>query len=179
MADRVIKKEVGFFGGKKEVIYENGVKKGEILEEKTWYGKPVKREYNNDGKLVTETFHETTIFSTPVDRTYDPEGSRISETRHELTLTGRYVDRTYDNDGNIISETRKENTFLEGRIKRVSEKINRTSDRGSIDDFLGDSGFVQEGKGQQSAFDELSWYLIIGGLFLFFFGDKIQNYLFK
>jgi hypothetical protein len=119
VVSKEIRKETDWLGREKEVIYEDGEKTGEVRSETTFFGTPVKREYDSDGERVSETRHEHTLSGTPVDRTYDPDGERKSETRHEHTFFNSPIDRTYDNEGELIAETRRERTFFGTPVNRV------------------------------------------------------------
>lgn len=107
MAKQEIKTETGFWGDRKEVIYE-------------------------DGKKIGETRHETNLFGQPRDRTYDTSGNRVSETITKDTFFSGPVSKTYDSSGNCVSETRQENTFFGQRTVIVENgqkigEIKRTS----------------------------------------------------
>lgn len=116
-----IRKEPDFWGNFREVIYVDGKKVGEIREEKTpILGEPIKVEYDNENKKVSETRTDYTWRGEEVERTYIG-GRRVTETRHEKTaILGEPVDRTYARDGSLISEMRYELTPLGVPIKRIS-----------------------------------------------------------
>ena len=157
-----IRKEKDWLGREKEVIYEDKEKIGEIREEKTFWGKSVKREYNAGGEQVSETKPEHTWTGKPVDRTYSADtGERLSETRHERTLSGKLVDTTYNDSGELISETRRERTFFGTPVKRVYEKGRpgiETRASTSQSSYSSDAGY--SGKRRGSRFGWLAWLRI-------------------
>jgi uncharacterized protein YraI len=121
MADeREIRKETGFWGGEKEVIYENGQKVGEIKsEERGGFfgigGDTVKVEYNTNGDEVGYTKQEERggffgIGTEKVHVRYDAHGEEVGQSRVEekggfLGIGAHHVRIEYDTDGNEVSQS--------------------------------------------------------------------------
>jgi hypothetical protein len=98
-----IRKETDLAGREREVIYEDGKRRGEIRQETTLSGQSVKREDDSYGKHVADTYYETTLTGQDVQTTYDARsGRQIGQSHRETTLSGETTYGQYDPGGNRV-----------------------------------------------------------------------------
>jgi hypothetical protein len=101
-----IKKETGWLGGEKWVIYEDGIKVGETRRETGLFGDEKQVTYDTNGQKVSETKRETGWFGDEKFVTYDTRGQKLSETRYEKDWLGTSKEVIYEK-GEKIGELEK------------------------------------------------------------------------